>query len=87
MLTIEMHSHCLSQFYALSTAAYPDADILIAAIGNPGVIKTEWIKPGAVVIDVGFNHLADGKICGDIDFASAAHREVGSHQSQVVSDP
>ena len=51
-----------------------DADILIAAIGKPGVIKTEWIKPGAVVIDVGFNHLPDGKICGDIDFNSAVHR-------------
>ncbi len=50
------------------------ADILIAAIGNPGIIQSEWIKPGAIVIDVGFNHLPDGRICGDIDFDTAKER-------------
>jgi len=50
------------------------ADILITAIGNPNVIKSDWIKPGAIVIDVGFNHLADGSIRGDIDFNTAKER-------------
>lgn len=48
-----------------------DADILVVAIGKPGVVKTEWIKPGAVVLDVGTNRLADGRVVGDIDFATA----------------
>lgn len=51
-----------------------NADILVVAIGKPGVIKSEWIKPGAIVIDVGFNHLEDGSIVGDIDFATAVKR-------------
>jgi methylenetetrahydrofolate dehydrogenase (NADP+) / methenyltetrahydrofolate cyclohydrolase len=50
------------------------ADILISAIGKPGVIQSDWIKPNAIVIDVGFNHLEGGIICGDIDFESAKHR-------------
>ena len=51
-----------------------DADILVAAIGKPGVIQSEWIKPGAIVIDVGFNHLPDGRVCGDIAFDTAKER-------------
>lgn len=47
------------------------ADILIAAIGNPGVIQSNWIKPGAIVIDVGMNRLPDGRLVGDIDFETA----------------
>lgn len=47
------------------------ADILVAAIGNPRVIQSEWIKPNAIIIDVGFTHLANGKISGDIEFDSA----------------
>lgn len=49
------------------------ADILIAAVGKPGVIKGEWIKQGAVVIDVGINRV-DGKITGDVEFAEAEKR-------------
>lgn len=49
------------------------ADILIAAVGLPGVIKGEWIKQGAVVIDVGINRV-DGKITGDVEFAEAEKR-------------
>jgi len=45
-----------------------NADILISATGNPAVIKAEWIKPGAVVVDVGITRTDDGKIRGDIDF-------------------
>lgn len=47
------------------------ADLLIAAVGKPNLIKTEWIKPGAIVIDVGINRLEDGRVVGDIDFATA----------------
>ncbi|HEX5306440.1 MAG TPA: bifunctional methylenetetrahydrofolate dehydrogenase/methenyltetrahydrofolate cyclohydrolase FolD, partial [Dyella sp.] len=49
-------------------------DIVIAAVGRPGVIKGEWIKPGAVVIDVGINRLDDGRLVGDVEFAAAAER-------------
>ena len=48
------------------------ADILIVAIGKPRLITAEMVKPGAVVIDVGINRLADGKLCGDIDFESVS---------------
>lgn len=50
------------------------ADIVIVAVGKPGLIKGEWIKPGAVVIDIGINRLADGQLVGDVEFASAAQR-------------
>lgn len=45
-----------------------EADILIAAIGKPKLIKSDWIKEGAVVIDVGINRMDNGKLCGDVDF-------------------
>jgi methylenetetrahydrofolate dehydrogenase (NADP+)/methenyltetrahydrofolate cyclohydrolase len=48
------------------------ADIVIAAVGRPKMVKGDWIKPGAVVIDVGINRLDDGKLCGDVDFDEAA---------------
>ena len=47
------------------------ADIVVAAVGQPGMIKGEWIKPGATVIDVGINRTEDGLV-GDVDFAGAA---------------
>lgn len=47
------------------------ADIVVAGVGIPKFIKGEWLKPGAVVIDVGINRLPDGSICGDVDFAAA----------------
>ena len=50
------------------------ADILVASVGKPGVIDSEWIKPGAVVIDVGINRSPDGSLCGDIDFETAKMR-------------
>ena len=43
------------------------ADILVAAVGKPGFVTEEMIKPGAIVIDVGINRV-DGKVCGDVDF-------------------
>ncbi len=44
------------------------ADILVAAVGKPKIVKPDWIKNGAIVIDVGINRLPDGKLCGDVDF-------------------
>lgn len=48
-----------------------DADILVAAVGRPGMITGDMIKPGAAVIDVGINRLESGKLMGDVDFESA----------------
>ncbi len=50
------------------------ADIVVVAVGKPGLVKGEWIKPGATVVDVGINRLADGSLCGDVEYASAAER-------------
>jgi methylenetetrahydrofolate dehydrogenase (NADP+)/methenyltetrahydrofolate cyclohydrolase len=47
------------------------ADIVVAAVGRPGFVRGEWLKPGATVIDVGINRTDDG-LTGDVDFASAA---------------
>lgn len=44
------------------------ADIVVVAIGKPKTVKADWIKDGAIVIDVGINRLEDGKLCGDVDF-------------------
>ncbi len=49
-------------------------DIVIVAVGRPGLIHGEWIKPGAIVIDVGINRLADGRLVGDVQFDAAAER-------------
>ena len=51
-----------------------EADIMVAAVGKPGIIKGEWVKRGATVIDVGINRMDDGKLCGDVDFDAAAER-------------
>ena len=50
------------------------ADIVVAAVGRPGLVQGAWIKPGALVIDVGINRLADGSLCGDVEFAAARER-------------
>jgi methylenetetrahydrofolate dehydrogenase (NADP+)/methenyltetrahydrofolate cyclohydrolase len=50
------------------------ADILVVAVGKPGIVRGEWIKPGAVVVDVGINRLPDGKLCGDVEFETARQR-------------
>lgn len=47
------------------------ADILVVAVGKPGIVDGKWIKKGAVVIDVGINRTADGQLVGDLDFESA----------------
>lgn len=48
------------------------ADIVVVAVGKPGLVKGEWIKDGATVIDVGINRKEDGSLCGDVDFNDAA---------------
>ena len=50
------------------------ADLVIAAAGKSGLIQGDWIKSGAVVIDIGINRLADGSIAGDVDFKAAKVR-------------
>jgi len=50
------------------------ADIVVAAVGKPGLVKGQWIKPGAIVIDVGINRQEDGSLTGDVEFESAAKR-------------
>lgn len=47
------------------------ADLVIAAIGRPEMVRGDWIKPGAIVIDVGINRLADGSLVGDVAYAEA----------------
>ena len=50
------------------------ADVLVAAVGKPEMIRGDWVKPGATVIDVGINRNAAGKLIGDVEFAKAAER-------------
>jgi len=57
------------------------ADIVVIATGRPAMVTGDMIKPGAIVIDVGINRAADGKLCGDADFASV--REVAAAISPV----
>ena len=58
-----------------------EADILVAAVGKPSMITGSMVKPGAVVIDVGINRLADGTLAGDVDFESV--KEVASRITPV----
>jgi methylenetetrahydrofolate dehydrogenase (NADP+) / methenyltetrahydrofolate cyclohydrolase len=57
------------------------ADVLVAAAGQAGLVRGEWIRPGAVVVDVGTNRGADGKVRGDVEFGPAAER--ASHITPV----
>lgn len=50
------------------------ADLLVAAVGSPNLIKGEWIKPGAIVIDIGITRLANGTLAGDIEFDVAKEK-------------
>ncbi len=50
------------------------ADILVAAVGQPEMIPGDWVKPGAIVLDVGINRLPNGKLCGDVQFDAAKER-------------
>jgi methylenetetrahydrofolate dehydrogenase (NADP+)/methenyltetrahydrofolate cyclohydrolase len=50
------------------------ADIVVAAAGKPRLVQGDWIKPGAIVLDVGMNRLPEGKLVGDVDFDAARER-------------
>lgn len=50
------------------------ADIVVVAVGRPNLVKGEWIKEGATVVDVGINRLPDGRLCGDVEFPVASER-------------
>ncbi len=50
------------------------ADLVVAAVGKPACIPGDWIREGAIVMDVGINRGADGKLCGDVEFGKAAER-------------
>lgn len=63
--------HSATQNLADEVAA---ADILVVGVGIPNFVKGEWVKPGAVVIDVGINRLDDGSLCGDVEFDIAKER-------------
>lgn len=51
-----------------------EAEILVAAVGRPKLVQRDWIRPGAVVLDVGINRQEDGRLCGDVDFHAALGR-------------
>jgi methylenetetrahydrofolate dehydrogenase (NADP+)/methenyltetrahydrofolate cyclohydrolase len=50
------------------------AELLVVAVGRPGLIPGDWVRPGAVVVDVGINRMPDGKLCGDVQFEAARER-------------
>lgn len=50
------------------------AELLIVAVGKPGIVKGEWVKPGATVIDIGINRLPDGRLVGDVGYEAARER-------------
>ena len=58
-----------------------DADILVVAVGKPGIVASEWIKPGSIVIDVGINRLETGQLIGDVDFETA--KEIAGYITPV----
>ncbi len=68
----------ISVTHRFSGSTTPDlvrqADIVVAAAGKPGLVKGDWIKPGATVIDVGINRLESGKLTGDVEFATAVEK-------------
>jgi len=54
--------------------AVEDADLLVVAVGSPNLIKGDWIKPGAIVIDVGMNRMDNGQLIGDVEFEQAKEK-------------
>ncbi len=78
LLLMEKGADCTVTLAHSQTQNLPElclsADILVAALGKPEWIQGSWIKPGAVVIDVGINRLPNGKIVGDVSFSEACKR-------------
>lgn len=76
LLLLERHATvtiCHSRTESLA-AEIGRADLLVAAIGRAQFVRGEWLQPGAVVVDVGMNRTAEGKLVGDVEFATAAQR-------------
>ncbi|HJQ84754.1 MAG TPA: bifunctional methylenetetrahydrofolate dehydrogenase/methenyltetrahydrofolate cyclohydrolase FolD [Candidatus Binatia bacterium] len=76
LLLLERHATvtvCHSRTADLG-AEVAGADIVIAATGQANLVRGAWVRPGAVVIDVGMNRGPDGKLCGDVEFAAARER-------------
>jgi methylenetetrahydrofolate dehydrogenase (NADP+)/methenyltetrahydrofolate cyclohydrolase len=67
------HAHGLSRDVPGMTK---NADILVVAVGKPHLVEADWVKPGAIVIDIGTNRLEDGSLTGDVDFDNV--KEVAS---------
>ncbi len=65
---------CCHKFTHDLGAFVRQGDIVIAAVGQPALVKGAWIKPGAVVIDVGINRMQNGHLVGDVEFDAAAER-------------
>lgn len=65
---------CCHRFTADVASEVARADIVVVAVGRPAMVQGHWIKPGAVVIDVGINRQADGKLIGDCDFDAVRER-------------
>jgi methylenetetrahydrofolate dehydrogenase (NADP+)/methenyltetrahydrofolate cyclohydrolase len=78
MAALLVNAHATVTVCHSQTKNLPDvvrrADIVVAAIGKAELVKGDWIKPGATVIDVGMNRGADGKLVGDVEFAAASRR-------------
>jgi len=62
------------RFTADLAAHVREAEIVVVAVGKRGLIKGEWVRPGAIVIDVGMNRNDEGKLCGDVEFEAASER-------------
>lgn len=61
--------------FTKDTAAHVGrADIVVVAVGKPGLVRGEWIKPGSIVIDIGVNRQVDGKLVGDVEFDIASEK-------------
>jgi methylenetetrahydrofolate dehydrogenase (NADP+)/methenyltetrahydrofolate cyclohydrolase len=75
MALLLLGDHCTVTIAHSRTRDLPDvvrrADIVVAAVGRPEMVKGDWLKPGATVIDVGINRV-EGRLVGDVDFASAS---------------
>ncbi len=83
LLMLEQHATvtiCHSRTADLA-AQVRQADVVVAAVGRPKMIKGDWLKPGAIVLDVGINRMDNGKLCGDADFESAS--QVASYITPV----
>ncbi len=78
MAALLVNAHATVTVCHSQTRDLPDvvrrADVVVAAIGKAELVKGDWIKPGATVIDVGMNRGSDGKLVGDVEFAAAAER-------------